>query len=30
MGTTGRHPKYGEDNIQGILTEVEEEIGLSF
>lgn len=26
--TTGGHPKSGEDSIQGILTEVEEEIGL--
>ena len=26
--TTGGHPKSGEDSLQGILTEVEEEIGL--
>ncbi len=26
--TTGGHPKSGEDSIQGVLTEVEEEIGI--
>ena len=26
--TTGGHPKSGEDSIQGIITEVKEEIGL--
>ena len=28
MATTGGHPKSGEDSIQGIITEVKEEIGL--
>ena len=30
MGVTGGHPKTGETPIEGIITEVKEELGLSF